>query len=146
MKIIIGADHGGFVLKNQITEWLKEQNHEVMDIGVFSGDSVDYPDISKTVATEVSMGNFERGVLVCGSGVGVSIAANKIKGIRAANCHDVVLARLSREHNDTNILTLGGRFVAKELAVEILEVWLITQFSGGRHEKRIKKISDLEND
>ncbi len=144
MRIIIGADHGGYELKNHLTEWLKEQNYEVKDIGVFTSDSVDYPDLAKQVASEVADGNFDRGILVCGSGVGVAIAANKINGIRAANCHDVVLARLSREHNNTNVITLGGRFVAKDLAYEILKVWLNTEFSGGRHEKRIEKIKELE--
>jgi ribose 5-phosphate isomerase B len=145
MRIIIGADHGGYELKNHLSDWLKEQKYEVNDIGVFTSDSVDYPDLAKQVATGVSAGNFDRGILVCGSGVGVAIAANKINGIRAANCHDVVLARLSREHNNTNILTLGGRFVARELAFEILKVWLNTEFSGGRHEQRIEKIRELEN-
>lgn len=144
MKIILGADHGGYELKNSISEWLKTQGHEIKDIGAFSSESVDYPDYSKIVGEEVVKGNFDRGVLVCGSGVGISIAANKVKGVRAVLCHDVVIARLSREHNDTNIIAMGGRFIAKELAYEILNVWINTEFSGGRHSKRIEKISLLE--
>jgi ribose 5-phosphate isomerase B len=146
LKIIIGADHGGYLLKNQISEWLLSEKFEVEDIGVFTPESVDYPDLAKTVAQGVSNGKFERGILVCGSGVGVAIAANKVKGILAANCHDVVMARLSREHNNTNILTLGGRFIAKEMALEILKVWLNTEFCGGRHENRLAKIKAMEED
>jgi ribose 5-phosphate isomerase B len=144
MKIIIGADHGGYILKNQVAEWLKKENYEVEDIGVFTDASVDYPDLAKTVANGVVSGKFARGILVCGSGVGVAIAANKVKGILAVNCHDVVMARLSREHNNTNVITMGGRFIAKEMAVEILKVWLNTEFSGGRHANRIAKIQELE--
>ena len=144
MKIILGADHGGFELKNHLTEYLKKAGHEVKDIGVFSTDSVDYPDIARDVALEVANGNFEKGILVCGSGVGVCIAANKVHGIRAVHCHDTVIARLSREHNNTNIITMGGRFIAKELAIEILDIWLKTDFSGSRHQKRIDKIKALE--
>jgi ribose 5-phosphate isomerase B len=144
MKIIIGADHGGYELKNSISLWLKENNYQVEDIGVFNSDSVDYPDISYKVAKSVSNNEFERGILVCGSGVGVSIAANKVKGIRAVNCHDTLTARLSREHNNTNIITFGGRFIAKELAYEILKIWLNTEFQGGRHNNRIEKISQIE--
>ncbi len=145
MKIILGADHGGFELKNNISEWLKTQGYEIEDIGVFSSESVDYPDISFKVATEVAKGTFERGILVCGSGVGVSITANKVNGIRAVLCHDTVMARLSREHNDTNVITMGGRFIAKELAFEILSIWLKTDFLAGRHSKRIEKISKIES-
>ena len=144
MKIILGADHGGYELKNSIAEWLKTQGHEIKDIGTFSPDSVDYPDYAKIVGEEVVKGNFDKGILVCGSGVGIAIAANKVKGVRAVLCHDVVMARLSREHNDTNIITMGGRFIAKDLAYEILNVWLNTGFSGGRHARRIEKISSLE--
>lgn len=144
MKIIIGADHGGYQLKNSITEWLKSQNHEVNDIGVFTPESVDYPDLARTVGEGVANGEYERGILVCGSGVGVNIAVNKIKGIRSTHCHDTVIARLSREHNNTNVITMGGRFIAKELAEEILTVWLNTEFSGGRHQNRINKISQME--
>ncbi|MFN8579231.1 MAG: ribose 5-phosphate isomerase B [Candidatus Sericytochromatia bacterium] len=144
MKIIIGADHGGYELKNSISEWLKSKNYEIKDIGVFTSDSVDYPDISKTVGEAVSKGDYDRGILVCGSGVGVNIAVNKIKGIRSTHCHDTVIARLSREHNDTNVITMGGRFIAKELAQEILDIWLKTEFLGGRHQNRVNKISEME--
>lgn len=144
MKIILGADHGGYELKNNIAEWLKTQGHQIKDVGTFSPESVDYPDYAKIVGEEVVKGNFDKGILVCGSGVGISIAANKVKGVRAVLCHDVVMARLSREHNDTNIIAMGGRFIAKDLAYEILNVWLNTEFSGGRHARRIEKISSLE--
>lgn len=144
MKIIIWADHGGYELKNHLSEWLKNNHHEIKDIGTFSAESIDYPDIAQVVAEEVSKKNFERGILICGSGVGVAIAANKVNGVRAVNAHDVILAKLSREHNDTNVLTMGGRFVAKELAEEIVQTWIKTEFSGGRHEKRIDKIAEIE--
>lgn len=144
MKIIIGADHGGYELKNNISEWLKSQGYEIKDIGVFNQDSVDYPDISKEVGQGVTSGDFDRGILICGSGVGVNIAANKIKGIRSTHCHDTVIARLSREHNGTNVITMGGRFIAKELAYEILNIWLNTEFLGGRHQNRINKICQME--
>lgn len=144
MKIILGADHGGYELKNNVAEWLKTQGHQIKDVGTFSPESVDYPDYAKIVGEEVVKGNFDKGILVCGSGVGISIAANKVKGVRAVLCHDVVMARLSREHNDTNIIAMGGRFIAKDLAYEILNVWLNTEFSGGRHARRIEKISSLE--
>lgn len=145
MKIILGADHGGYELKNHITDWLTKQSYNVTDIGVFSPESVDYPDIAFEVAQKVADGLYDRGILVCGSGVGVSITANKVKGIRAVLCHDTVTARLSREHNDTNVIAMGGRFVAKELAYEIINIWLNTDFSKGRHEQRINKISGIEN-
>lgn len=145
MKIILGADHGGYELKNHITDWLTKQSYNVTDIGVFSSESVDYPDIAFEVAQKVADGLYDRGILVCGSGVGVSITANKVKGIRAVLCHDTVTARLSREHNDTNVIAMGGRFVAKELAYEIINIWLNTDFSEGRHEQRINKISGIEN-
>jgi ribose 5-phosphate isomerase B len=144
MKIIIGADHGGYELKNNICTWLKENNYQFEDIGVFNSHSVDYPDIAYKVAKSVSNSEFQRGIIICGSGVGVCIAANKVKGIRAVNCHDTVTARLSREHNDTNIITFGGRFIAKELAYEILKVWLNTDFQGERHINRIRKIFEIE--
>jgi ribose 5-phosphate isomerase B len=146
MKLIIGADHGGYILKNQVSDWLKEQKFEVEDVGVFTSDSVDYPDLALKVAQGITSGKFEKGLLFCGSGIGVAIAANKVHGIRAANCHDVVMARLSREHNNTNVLTMGGRFIAKELAIEILTVWLNTEFSGGRHENRLAKINAIEEE
>lgn len=144
MKVIIGADHGGYELKNHISKWLKDNQYEIKDIGVFTSESVDYPDIAYQVASEVAKGNFERGILVCGSGVGVSIAANKVNGIRAVLCHDPVMARLSREHNDCNVITMGGRFIAKEMAFEILDIWFNSEFTNGRHKQRIEKISEIE--
>jgi len=144
-KIIIGSDHAGFNLKNKLVKWLEEKGYTFKDVGTHSLGSVDYPDFAKAVAKEVSNKNFDKGILICGSGIGVAISANKVKGIRAANCHDVVSARLSREHNNTNIITLGERFVAPEYAEEILSVWLATEFLAGRHQKRIDKITEMEN-
>jgi len=145
-KIVIGSDHAGFNLKNKLAKWLEEKGYTVKDVGTHSLGSVDYPDFAKAVAKEVSNGNFEKGIVVCGSGIGVAISANKVKRIRAANCHDVISARLSREHNNTNIITFGERFIAPEYAEEILQVWLNTEFQSGRHQKRVDKISEIENE
>jgi len=146
MKISIGSDHAGFELKKTLAEWLSQQGHEINDKGTFSCDSVDYPDFGVSVAKDVSGGASEKGILVCGSGVGVSIVANKIKGIRAANCYNEEIAALSRAHNDANVLTLGARFLNTDLAIKITRVWLETQFEGGRHQQRVDKISRLEED
>ena len=146
MKISIGSDHAGFELKKTIAGWLSQQGHEIIDKGTFSLDSVDYPDFAQKVAKDVSEGLSERGIVVCGSGVGVSIAANKIKGIRAANCYNEEIAALSRAHNDANVLALGARFLNAEMALKITQVWLATEFEGGRHQRRVEKISQLEKD
>jgi len=146
MKISIGSDHAGFELKKTLAEWLSQQGHEINDRGTFSPDSVDYPDFAVSVAKDVSEGASQRGILVCGSGIGVSIAANKVKGIRAANCYNEEIAALSRAHNDTNILTLGARFLNDDLALKITQVWLETRFEGGRHQIRVEKITRLEKD
>ncbi len=144
MKLAVGADHAGFPLKVQLLRWLREQGHEVQDFGTFSSASVDYPDQAAAVARAVACGAFERGLLVCGSGQGMAIAANKIDGIRAALCHDPASALLARGHNDANILTLGGRVVSESLAEEIVRTFLSTSWEGGRHEPRIAKIHALE--
>jgi ribose 5-phosphate isomerase B len=140
MKLVAGADHGGFVLKNELVAYLREKGHEVIDLGTNSEASVDYPDFGNAVAEAILAGRAERGLLVCGTGVGIAIAANRHKGIRAVNCSDVFTARMSRSHNDANILSLGGRVVGVGLAKEILDAWISTSFEGGRHEKRVAKL------
>lgn len=142
MKVVIGSDHGGFDLKAQLLVLLKEQGCTVTDVGCYSADSVDYPDIAATVIAKVLDGSCERGILICGTGIGVSMAANRERGIRAALCHDEFTARMSREHNDANVLCLGGRTIGPGLAEEVVKTWLATQFSGGRHQRRIAKFSD----
>lgn len=144
MKIAIGSDHGGFRLKEEIKSLLAEIKVDSYDFGTYSVESVDYPDISRQVAEAVAKGEYDRGIIVCGTGIGVSIAANKIKGIRAALCNDVFSAQMSREHNDANILTLGERVIGSGLARMIVEVWLKTEFAGGRHGVRVDKIMALE--
>ncbi|MCX5907246.1 MAG: ribose 5-phosphate isomerase B [Deltaproteobacteria bacterium] len=144
MKIVIGSDHGGFELKEDLKHLLSERSLEVVDMGTDSESPVDYPDIGGVVAEKVSAGEFERGVLICGTGIGMSIVANRFPGVRAALCQDVFTARLSREHNDSNLLVLGGRTTGKGLAREIFAVWLETKFQGGRHERRLEKIHRLE--
>lgn len=144
MTIAIGSDHGGFRLKAEIKTFLTEKQIAFHDFGTFSTASVDYPDVSRSVATAVAAGEYERGIIICGTGIGVSIAANKIKGIRASLCHDVFSAQMAREHNDANILTLGERVVGPGLALAIVEKWLITEFAGGRHSARVCKIAALE--
>ena len=143
-KIAIGSDHAGFELKEKIKSGLKELGYHVTDFGTNSTDSVDYPLIAKTLATSVASKNPPKGILICGTGIGMSIAANKIKGIIAAHCCDVETAKLARLHNNSNILTIGGRVTDPELAKEIVKVWLETEFEGGRHQRRIQEIRDLE--
>lgn len=145
MKIAIGADHGGFGLKNEIVAFLRKQGHEVRDVGCTCGDSVDYPDYAIPVCDLVVRGEAERGILVCGTGIGMSIAANKIPGIRCALVHDVFSAKATREHNDSNVLAMGARVIGTGLALEIVRVWLETPFSGDeRHRNRIAKVRQLE--
>lgn len=144
MTIAIGSDHGGFCLKQEITAFFKEQGIAFHDFGTYSTDSVDYPCISQAVANAVAAGEYERGIIICGTGIGVSIAANKVKGIRAALCHDVFSAQMSREHNDANILTMGERVIGPGLALAIVQKWLTSEFAGGRHANRVKLISEME--
>lgn len=145
MIIAIGADHGGFELKQAVVDYLKETGVAFRDFGVHSCESADYPDIAVEVAEAVARGEYARGILFCGTGVGIAIAANKVKGIRAANCHDVFSAQMSREHNDANVLTMGGRVIGAGLACMLADVWLRTEFSGGeRHGRRIGKMSEYE--
>lgn len=146
MKIALGSDHGGYQLKENLKKYLKELKVEYQDFGCNSEKSVDYPDIGFKIAIEVKNRNYDRGILICGTGIGMSIVANKIKGIRASLCHDVFSARYAREHNDANILTLGGRVIGSGLAKEIVKVWLNTDFSGEeRHLKRLNKIKQEED-
>lgn len=142
MKIIIGSDHAGFSLK----ETLKESFGGMVDAGTYSEDSVDYPDFAARVASAISSGEFERGILICGSGVGMSIVANKFPGVRAALCTDTDTARMSRMHNDANILILAGRRTDVETATAIVKVWSNTEFEGGRHKRRLDKIKNIEEE
>ena len=144
MRIAIGADHAGFVLKEHLKQTLTRLGHLVDDHGTDSEASVDYPPICLSVGRAVAEGRADRGILLGGSGQGEQIAANKVAGIRAALCHDLYTARLSRQHNDANILSMGGRIVAFGLADEILTIWLETRFDGGRHQRRIDQISEAE--
>lgn len=138
-SIIIGSDHGGFNLKQAVIAYLKEQGYLVSDLGCYSQDTCDYPIVAKSVAEEVlKTGN--KGILICGTGIGVSIVANRFSGIRASHCTDTFTARMTRMHNDSNILCLGERVIGVGLAIDIVDVWLNTDFEGGRHQKRIEMI------
>lgn len=143
MLVAIGSDHGGFNLKQDIKEFLTDQNIAYRDFGTFTTDSVDYPDFALKVAQAVVDGECDRGIIICGTGIGVSIAANKVKGIRAALCHDVFSAQMSREHNDANVLAMGERVIGRGLARMIVETWLKTEFAGGRHSRRVEKINAI---
>ena len=146
MKIAIGSDHGAVELKDAVKKVLAEFDAEINDVGTFGNDAVDYPDIAEKVCAEVASGNSERGIVLCGTGIGISIAANKIKGIRCALCNDVFSAKMSREHNNANVLAMGGRVLGIGPASEIVRAWMSTDFSGDeRHNRRIAKISALEN-
>ncbi|WP_163580473.1 ribose 5-phosphate isomerase B [Gracilibacillus saliphilus] len=145
MKVILASDHGGIHLSKEIASLLKELNMEYEDIGCNCADSVDYPDYGIPAAERVANGEFDRGILICGTGIGMSIAANKVKGIRAALVHDVFSAKATREHNDSNMITMGERVIGAGLAREIVKEWLGTEFQGGRHANRIGKVSDYEN-
>jgi ribose 5-phosphate isomerase B len=141
MNVIIGSDHGGFKLKAVVKEWLEAQGYQVTDVGTHSEESCDYPDIARLVAQPVAKGEYDRGVVICGTGIGISITANKVPGIRAALCGDTFSAKMSRMHNNANILAMGERVVGQGLALEILEAWFAAEFeAGGRHEKRVAKI------
>lgn len=144
MRILIGCDHAGFRLKEDLKAYIASLGHEVEDYGVHEDTPFDYPDIAFRVAEDVARGKGDRGILICGTGVGMSIAANKVRGIRAALCHDVFSARASREHNNANILTMGERVIGVGLAREIVKVWLESEFQGDRHARRVAKISAYE--
>ncbi len=142
-KIIIGSDHGGFNLKQKIIEHLKSSGYEIDNVGCFSEESCDYPVIAKQVCEKVTSGD-NLGILVCGTGLGMSIYANKVKGIRASHCTDTFSARLTRQHNDSNILCLGERITGSGLALDIVDEWLNASFEGGRHQKRVDMINELD--
>lgn len=136
-KIAIGSDHAGFNLKNTVKKYLEEKGYEVKDFGTYSSDSCDYPVYAKAVANSVASGESEKGILCCGSGVGVSIVANKVKGIRAVLARESLTAKLSRNHNDSNVLCLGERITGEALAFDIIDTWLASEYEGGRHQRRI---------
>jgi ribose 5-phosphate isomerase B len=145
MRIAIGADHAGFTLKEHLKETMTKLGHQVEDLGTHSDASVDYPPICAAVGRAVVSGRADRGIVLGGSGQGEQIAANKVRGVRAALCNDLFTARLSRQHNDANVLSMGGRIVAFGLADEILTLWLNTPFEGGRHQNRLNQIAEIEN-
>jgi ribose 5-phosphate isomerase B len=145
-RIALGADHAGYPVKESIRKFLEESGYLVDDTGTWSEESVDYPDYALAVGERVVARTSDMGIVVCGTGIGISIAANKVPGIRAAVAHDVLTARLSREHNDANVLALGGRIVTEDLAVEMVQVFLSTAYAGGRHQRRIDKITQIEKD
>ena len=145
MKIAIGCDHGALALKESVKKVLAELGMEIDDVGTYTEDSVDYPDVAEKVCGKVVSGDVERGVVLCGTGIGISIAANKIKGIRCALCGEAYSARMARAHNDANVLALGGRVLGPELAGDIVRTFFTTDFEGGRHARRVGKIMALEN-
>jgi len=145
MKIVVGSDHRGFEAKEQIKSIVRELGHEVIDVGTNDNNPVDYPDLAFKAAAAVANNQADRAILVCATGIGMSIAANKIKGIRAAICHDELNARISRDHNDANVLCISGDQTGGVLLRKIVEVWLNTEFGGGRHQRRVDKISAIEN-
>jgi ribose 5-phosphate isomerase B len=145
MKIAIGADHAGFALKEKLRQRLIEQGHEVVDFGTASGDSCDYPDYARPVARDVAEGRADRGLLVCFTGIGMAMAANKIAGVRAAPARSEDEVRLTREHNDANILTLGAKYLDETRAAALIDLFLGTEFAGGRHARRVAKIGQLEH-
>lgn len=144
MRVAIGSDHAGFEQKERLKSHLKEQGHQVLDLGTGSDASVDYPDFALAVGRAVASGEADYGVLVCGTGIGMAIAANKVAGVRAANVTDPGFARLARQHNDANVVAVSGRFVPEEVNREIVDVFLSTPFEGGRHARRVSKIGDAE--
>jgi ribose 5-phosphate isomerase B len=146
MKIAIGSDHRGFEVKRRIAAVLQQMGHEVEDVGPHSKDSVDYPDYAFQVGLAVSEGRAQRGVLICGTGIGMCIAANKVKGVRAAPCHDSITAEMSRRHNDANVLSLSADLLGEELIERMLRIWLETEFESGRHARRVEKITRFETD
>ena len=144
--IAIGSDHGGYKLKEEIKKYLEEKEIEYEDCGTFSEESVDYPEIAKAVATEIQNKQCDKGILICRSGIGMSIVANKFKGIRCAKCDNEEEAKFSRMHNDSNVLALGADYIETNEAIRVVRMWLATQFEGGRHAERIKIITEIENE
>ncbi len=144
MKIGIGCDHAGVKFKEQIKDFIKSMGHEVEDFGTYTTDRVDYPDIAKVVCNSIISGSCEKGILICGTGIGMSMAANKIKGIRAALCSDTYSARVTREHNNANVLALGARVIGIDLACDVVKAFLTAEYTGGRHETRVAKMMAFE--
>jgi ribose 5-phosphate isomerase B len=144
MRVSMGSDHAGYRLKEELKAFLQNEGHEVLDVGTDSEETVDYPDFCAAAARAVIDGRADRAIVLGGSGQGEQLAANKVRGTRAALCNDVHLAQLSRRHNDANVLAMGGRIVATELAKEIVKLWLATPFDGGRHVKRLEQIAEIE--
>ncbi len=144
MKIGIGNDHSALELKAEIIDFLKEKGHEVVDYGTYTTDSCDYPMYGEKVGRAVASGEVEQGILICGTGLGISLAANKVKGVRAAVCSEPYTAKMARQHNNCNVLAFGARVVGAELAKMIVETWLNTEFEGGRHERRVNMIMEIE--
>jgi len=144
MRIAMGADHAGYELKNKIRDYLKQRGFDVQDEGTNAADSVDYPDFAAKVGNDVASHAVDRGILVCGSGIGMAISANKVHGVRAANITSEYEAQMSREHNDLNVLTLGARILDEAKALEIVDLWLKTQFAGDRHQRRVQKMMAIE--
>ena len=146
MKIAIGSDHRGFDVKRRLTAFLANLGHEVIDVGTEGNESVDYPDFAYQVAARVSKGEVDRGILICGTSIGMCIAANKVKGVRAAPCHDSITAEMSRRHNDANVLCLSADLLGEELIDRMARIWLETEFEGGRHARRVDKITKIESE
>ena len=146
MRIAIGTDHRGFSIREKVVQLVQKLGHEAIDTGTFSPDAVDYPDIAADVARRVSHGEADRGILVCGTGLGMCIAANKFPGVRAAPCHDDLTAEMSRRHNDSNVLCLSADLLGERLIDHMIEIWLNTPFEGGRHARRVDKITGLEHE
>ena len=146
MKVAVCSDHGGFELKSRLIPFIEGMGHEVRDFGCYDESSVDYPDFAFPMAEAVARGEFDRGIAVCGTGIGVSICCNKVRGIRCALCGDVLSAELTRRHNDSNVLAMGGRIIGVETGKAITRVWLDTAFDGGRHLGRINKIAEYERE
>lgn len=145
MRIAVGSDHRGYAVKCKIVELLHQMKQEVVDDGVFDNESADYPDVAQVVAARVSRQEVDRGILICGTGIGMSIAANKFPGVRAAPCHDDLTAEMSRRHNDLNVLCLSADMLGERLIDRMIEIWLKTEFEGGRHARRIEKIIEIEH-
>ena len=143
-RIALGADHAGYPVKDRIKEALQKEGYEVLDFGTHAADSVDYPDFARLVAKSLAQAEVDRGILVCGTGIGMAITANKFRGIRAATCNDTYTARMAAEHNAANVLCVGGRVVDADHAVAIVKEWLKGKFGGGRHQRRLDKINELE--
>jgi ribose 5-phosphate isomerase B len=146
MRIAVGSDHRGFSIRANIIELVRRLGHEPIDAGTFSPDAIDYPDIAADVAHRISRGEVDRGILICGTGIGMCIAANKVPGVRAAPCHDDLTAELSRRHNDANVLCLSADLLGEKLIDRMIEIWLSTPFEGGRHARRVEKITALEKE